>query len=72
MGLSRSLLPRLAEYEFHEMFQEAQYIMLELLFNNSFMVDPNGAPGTGDLEERFLCAVVEDEDLPWDIDGIDW
>ncbi|PMD38338.1 hypothetical protein L207DRAFT_531242 [Hyaloscypha variabilis F] len=29
-------------------------------------------PGTDTLSNRFLCAVVDDEDLPWDITEEDW
>jgi hypothetical protein len=44
----------------------------ELMKNRSVLVRTDCTPGTDTLSNRFLCAVVDDEDLPWDITEEDW
>lgn len=44
-----------------------------LLKKKSTLVSTNGNPGAkGDLEDCFLCGEIEDDDLPWDTQSIDW
>jgi hypothetical protein len=44
----------------------------ELMKNRAVLVRTDCTPGTDTLSNRFLCAVVDDEDLPWDIAEEDW
>jgi len=44
----------------------------DLLRNHSVLVHTDCIPGTGEMSNRLLCAVVDDEDLPWDVKEEDW
>ncbi len=44
----------------------------ELMENRSVLVRTDCTPGTDTLSNRFLCAVVDDDNLPWDIMEEDW
>lgn len=44
----------------------------EGLLKSKLVLDKGHQAGVGDCEDCFLCAEVEDEDLPWDVDENDW
>lgn len=44
----------------------------EILKNNLVLGRNEIVAGTGAFKDYFLCASIEDEDLPWDLTEIDW
>ncbi|PVH75278.1 hypothetical protein DL98DRAFT_658200 [Cadophora sp. DSE1049] len=43
-----------------------------LMANNLKLERGDVKSGEGDYQDYFLCAVVTDEDLPWDVSQLDW
>ncbi|KAK6583446.1 hypothetical protein PZA11_004522 [Diplocarpon coronariae] len=59
----------------NEQWEEHLEIRREIgnvMANNLVLHDNIGYPGEGDHEAYFLCAAVDDEDLPWDASQMDW
>jgi hypothetical protein len=56
-----------------ESFGQILYETIAPLLKNNLMLERRG-PSTGDnlYDDFFLCAAIEDEDLPWDITEFDW
>ena len=44
----------------------------DLLRNNLVLDQAGRVAGEGDEKDCFLCAKIEDEDLPWDPEEHDW
>lgn len=67
------LVPRLlAKFCSRGVLNQMDEDLVNLLENKSVLVRPNNDIGKDDLEDQFLCAEVDDEDLPWDITENDW
>jgi hypothetical protein len=42
------------------------------LMGNRLSLNIDGEPGAGKYRDYFLCAWIDDKDLPWDINEVDW
>jgi hypothetical protein len=49
-----------------------QDALRDLLVNNLVLDRTGYAAGEGDYESYFLCANVEEEEMPWDKGEVDW
>ncbi|KAE8442865.1 hypothetical protein EG329_002607 [Mollisiaceae sp. DMI_Dod_QoI] len=52
----------------------SRYLSLENLLENRLALDPKCTAGAeeDELQDYFLCAHIDDKDLPWDVTEIDW
>ena len=65
-------LPRYYAKLFEEVKFYHQPAMWSLMDNNLMLERGNVTPGEGVFGDKFLCAVVSDDDLPWDVSQLDW
>jgi hypothetical protein len=71
-----TLLPeyfrKLSKEDWGEWDDSLQNELSAVLKNNSLYPGPGVEAGSLDREGYFFCAIVDDEDLPWDVTQTDW
>lgn len=53
-------------------FEVDDLCLTDLLMNNLVLDGKWLIPGEDSVEDYFLCAAIKDEDLPWNLEEIDW
>jgi hypothetical protein len=57
--------------------KEGDYVFIPILrelLENKLVLGERGSKslGYGELDDYFLCAEIDDEDLSWDVKEVDW